>query len=297
MKWKRCWRNTRWGDKSTALPWPLCGDMSNTPAYIMEHPREGQRLLDKVDAGPWIAKFLEGHLPQVRSLLSVGCGPGVFLRELAESHPEIDVVGVDKSPLRIQEAEQRLRGLANARACVGDALALPFPANSFDLVFCRFLLEYLPDKPRAVQEMARVCSQGGKILLQDLDGQLLWHFPEDQDLQQTTERVVRRLASTGFDPFVGRKLFSLCLGAALGDIHVQLDPYHLYAGSIADKPFSDWQAKLEIARPQLTAVLGSEEAARNYSERFLRYLRSPETLTYSCLFTVSATKLRGTEPE
>ncbi|HWG58098.1 MAG TPA: class I SAM-dependent methyltransferase [Candidatus Acidoferrales bacterium] len=263
--------------------------MSTAP-YIMEHPAEGQRLLDKADAPAWISKFLERHLSHTRSLLSVGCGPGVFLRELAESHPEIEVVGVDASPVRIQQARQRLAGLRNARACVGDALALPFEANRFDLVFCRFLLEYLPDKLFAVREMARVCSDGGKILLQDLDGQLLWHFPEDDELRQTTERVVRSLEATGFDPFVGRKLFSLCCRAALAEIDVQLEPYHLYAGSIDAKQFSHWQAKLEIALPQVAAVLGSERAARDYSERFLAYLQNPETLTYSCLFTVTATK-------
>ncbi|MGH9718246.1 MAG: class I SAM-dependent methyltransferase [Candidatus Acidiferrales bacterium] len=262
----------------------------STHSYIMEHPAEGQRLLDKADAGLWIAKYLDPHLPRVRRLLSVGCGPGVFLRELAESHPEIEIVGLDKSPDRVQQAERRFRGLPNARAFVGDAMEIPFESNRFDLVFCRFLLEYLPDKQLAVREMARVCSEGGKLLLQDLDGQLLWHFPEDAELQQTTERVVRYLESTGFDPFVGRKLFSLCVKAAISDISVQLDPYHLYAGTIDNKQFSQWKTKLEVARPQLVAVLGSEESARIYSERFLGYLQNPETLTYSCLFTVTAIK-------
>jgi ubiquinone/menaquinone biosynthesis C-methylase UbiE len=265
--------------------------MTIAHSYIMEHPTEGQRLLDKVDAHAWISKYLEAHLSQAQSLLSVGCGPGVFLQEIAEAHREIEVVGVDKSPLRVQQAEQRLRGLPNVRAFVGDATKLRFEPDTFDLVFCRFLLEYLPDKLLAVQEMARVCRQGGQVLLQDLDGQLLWHFPEDAELQRATERVVDYLATTGFDPFVGRKLFSLCLRAGLTNITVQLDPYHLYAGTIEKKQFSQWQTKLEIARPQLEAALGSEGSATEYSERFLAYLQSPETLTYSCLFTVTARKL------
>lgn len=256
----------------------------------MENPREGQRLLDKADPSAWISKFLAPHLPHIKSILSVGCGPGVFLREIAETHPEIEVAGVDISARRVRHASERLQDLPNARIYEGDAQALPFESNRFDLVFCRFLLEYLPDKPLAVREMARVATTGGKILLQDLDGQLLWHFPEDNDLHQTTERVVNHLATTGFDPFVGRKLFSLCLGASLAEVSVQLDPYHLYAGTIDDKQFSHWQSKLEIAHPQLVAVLGSDDAAREYSERFLKYLQSPETLTYSCLFTVTATK-------
>ena len=68
------------------------------------------------------------------------------------------------SPARVRAAEDRLRGLANARACVGNAASLPFEANSFDLVFSRFLMEYLPDKLLAVQEMARVCKRGGIVI-------------------------------------------------------------------------------------------------------------------------------------
>src|ERR1700722_17703405 len=103
--------------------------MTKTQAYIMDDPREGRRLLDKADADVWISKFLEPLLPPVQSVLSVGCGPGVFLRELAEGHPEIEVSGVDLSLSRIRDAEERLRGLPNARACTGDALALPFEAD------------------------------------------------------------------------------------------------------------------------------------------------------------------------
>ena len=63
--------------------------------------------------------------------------------------------------------------------------------------------------------MTRVCKPGGTVLLQDLDGQLLWHYPEDAEVQQTAEKVVAALAATGFDPFVGRKLFWLAKKAGL----------------------------------------------------------------------------------
>jgi SAM-dependent methyltransferase len=264
--------------------------MSTMRPYIMDDPAEGERLLDKADANAWIPKYLGPHLATARNILSVGCGPGVFLREIAQLYPHIEVVGVDKSAIRVQQAEQRFQGLSNARGIVGDAMELPFESDQFDLVFCRFLLEYLPDKVSAVREMCRVCRNSGKVLLQDLDGQLLWHFPEDVELQQTTERVLKYLQSTGFDPFVGRKLFSLCLKAGLSDISVQVDPYHLYAGRIDEKQLSHWQTKLRIARPQIMAVLGSDLAAKNYSDRFLSYLLDPETLTYSCVFTVTARK-------
>ena len=265
-------------------------DMNPARNYIMDSPREGQRLLDKVDAASWISKYLEQHLQDAGTVLSVGCGPGVFLGELAAIRPNAEFVGVDVSAERIHEAEAWLRAVPNARVQIGDAQALPFESGSFDFVFCRFLMEYLPDKHRALQEMVRICRCGGKILLQDLDGQLLWHSPEDPELQQAIERVVSRLASTGFDPFVGRRLFNLCFEAGLVEIKVQIDPYHLYAGTIVDEQLDLWQRKLEIARPQLKKVLGSDEAAVKYCEHFLAYLQRPDTLTYSCLFTVLGTK-------
>jgi SAM-dependent methyltransferase len=264
--------------------------MNQARNYIMDDPREAQRLLDKVDAASWISKYFEEHLQDAKTVLSVGCGPGVFLREMAEIHPDAEFVGVDLSAERIHDAEARLRGVPNARVQIGDALALPFESGSFDFVFCRFLMEYLPDKQRAVREMVRICRCGGTILLQDLDGQLLWHSPEDPELQQAIEQVVSRLATTGFDPFVGRKLFNLCFEAGLANINVQIDPYHLYAGAIAKEQLDLWRTKLEIAKPQLKKVLGSDEAAVKYTERFLGYLQRPDTLTYSCLFSVLGTK-------
>jgi SAM-dependent methyltransferase len=268
----------------------ICADMNQAPDYIMDDPREGQRLLDKVDAPAWIAKYFNEHLQGAKSILSVGCGPAVFLREMAEIRPDAEFVGVDLSAERIQDGQARLRGLPNARVQIGDVQALPFESGSFDFVFCRFLMEYLPDKQLALREMLRICREGGKILLQDLDGQLVWHFPEDPELQQAIEQVVSRLASTGFDPFVGRKLFHLCFEAGLAEINVQIDPYHLYAGSIVEEQLQLWRTKLEIAKPQLKKALGGDEAAVKFSERFFAYLRRPDTLTYSCLFTVLGTK-------
>jgi ubiquinone/menaquinone biosynthesis C-methylase UbiE len=152
------------------------------------------------------------------------------------------------------------------------------------------LLEYLADKKRAVAEMTRVCQPGGLVLLQDLDGQLLWHYPEDPELQLTLQKTVTALANTGFDPFVGRKLFGLAQMAGLTNINVQVECYHLIAGQIDSQVASQWELKLEIALPQIAQILGGEVKAREHCRRFLNYLRRPDTLTYSNVFTVVGEK-------
>jgi len=258
--------------------------------YIMEDPREAKRLEAKVDAHAWVQKYLAHRVGAGAEVLSVGCGPGVILRELIALGKSIKATGLDVSADRIQEAQERHRGVEAMNFVRGDAQAMEFPSSRFDLVYSRMLIEYLKDKQQAVREMVRVCRPGGTVLLQDLDGQLLWHYPEDVQMQSNTEKVVNALAVTGFDPFVGRKLFSFAHKAGLQHIDVQVESYHLIAGVVAPEILKQWELKLEIAAPQLKKVLGSEAAAQQHAQRFLEYLRRPDTLTYSAVFTVSGKK-------
>jgi ubiquinone/menaquinone biosynthesis C-methylase UbiE len=258
--------------------------------YIMEDPREAMRLEAKVDAHAWVQKYLAHRVGAGAEVLSVGCGPGVILREVVALHKSIKATGVDISEHRIREAKQRHRGVESMNFVRGDSHAMELPSNRFDLVYSRMLIEYLRNKEQAVREMVRVCRPGGTVLLQDLDGQLLWHYPEDAEMQRTSEKVVTALAATGFDPFVGRKLFSFAQRAGLQSIDVQVESYHLIAGVVGPEILKQWELKLEIAAPQLQKVLGSEAAARQHARRFLQYLRRPDTLTYSTVFTVSGKK-------
>ncbi len=259
-------------------------------AYIMEDPREAMRLEVKVDPAAWVRKYLTHRVPPGAEILSVGCGPGVILREVCALDSSIKGTGIDISAERIREAIRNNPANSRMQLLRGDAHAMQFSSDSFDLVYSRMLFEYLHDKEQAAAEMVRVCRPGGTVLLQDLDGQLLWNYPEDPVVQRTVEKVVAGLASTGFDPFVGRKLFSLAQKAGLKDIEVQVECYHLITGQIDPGILKQWELKLEIALPQIARVLGGEGAAREHTQRFLEYLRRPDTLTYSIVFTIAGKK-------
>jgi SAM-dependent methyltransferase len=256
----------------------------------MEDPREALRLELKVDPDAWVQKYLAHRVCPSAVVLSVGCGPGVILRAVTNLDSSIRATGIDVSELRLQQAQEKNRGNSRVQFVCGDAQSMDFPSGSFDLVYCRMLLQYLKEKERAVSEMARVCKPGGTVLLQDLDGQLLWHYPDDPEVQRTLEKVVTALAATGFDPFVGRKLFWLAQHAGLTNIDVQVECYHLIAGEADQHILRQWEMKLEIARPQLSRILGSATEAKEQSRAFLEFLRRPDTLTYSTVFTVAGEK-------
>src|SRR5207244_9790621 len=90
---------------------------------------------------------------------------------------------IDVSEGRLQQARKKNRENSRVIFVCGDAQSMEFRSNSFDLVYCRMLLQYLKEKERAVSEMARVCKPGGTVLLQVLIGQLLWHYAEDSAMQ------------------------------------------------------------------------------------------------------------------
>ena len=267
--------------------------MNTVPAidYIMEDPREASRLEAKVDPKAWAQKYLAHRVGPGAEVLSVGCGPGVILNEVSALRPSIHATGVDISAERVQEAIQRNRENPRLKFVRDDAQSMQFPSDAFDLVYTRMLLQYLREKEKAVAEMVRVCKPGGTVLLQDLDGQLLWHYPEDAKVQRSVEKVLAALAPTGFDPFVGRKLFWLAQKAGLKKLDIQVECYHLIAGAIEQRILRQWELKLDIAKSQMAKALGSKEEAEEQVQRFLEYLCRPDTLTYSVQFTVAGEKV------
>jgi ubiquinone/menaquinone biosynthesis C-methylase UbiE len=258
--------------------------------YIMDDPREAMRLEMKVDPVAWVHKYVANRMAPGFEVLSVGCGPGLMLREISTLDPSIRGTGLDISPSRVQTAREKNAGNRQLKFVCGDAQEMQFARNSFDFVYSRMLFQYLPKKEQAMDEIVRVCRPGGTVLLQDLDGQLLWNYPEEPALQSALNQVLGALGKTGFDPFVGRKLFRLAQRAGLENLKVQVECYHLIAGEPSRHILEQWKLKLDIALPQIAHVLGSERKAQEQIDRFIEYLSRPDTLTYSNVFTVTGEK-------
>lgn len=102
-------------------------------------------------------------------VLDVGCGIGGTTRHLARTFgPSTQLTGITLSPRQAARANELARAGGLAGHCgfqVADALAMPFPDGSFDLVWACESGEHMPDKGRYVAEMARVLKPGGVLVI------------------------------------------------------------------------------------------------------------------------------------
>lgn len=100
-----------------------------------------------------------------RRALDVATGTGDFLPILHAAMPEALVVGADFSMPMMRAGFAKLVATGERGAYVGgDALDLPFPATTFDVVTTGFALRNVADIPAALREMHRVTRPGGRLV-------------------------------------------------------------------------------------------------------------------------------------
>ncbi|MDN0077564.1 methyltransferase domain-containing protein [Crenobacter sp. SG2303] len=107
--------------------------------------------------------FLDWLAPQSGlRWLDVGCGNGAFTEMIIERCAPVSVEGIDPSEGQLAYARTRPASRA-AQFRLGDAMAQPFPDNTFDAAVMPLVIFFVPDPAKGVAEMARVVCPGGFI--------------------------------------------------------------------------------------------------------------------------------------
>ncbi len=106
-----------------------------------------------------------------RQALDIGCGNGHIAIELATYCPDLNVFAMDLSEDMVEAVRQNA---ATARVgdrvapVLGDAVRLPFPDNSVDLVLSLHAVHHFPDPQSALREIRRVLAPNGAALIRDV---------------------------------------------------------------------------------------------------------------------------------
>jgi len=104
--------------------------------------------------------------------IEIATGPGLSLRLLAEKVPSVRWVGFDISVEMVRAARKEIGKLHKGRRKVwvvaADANQLPLRESSADFVFCSYSLHHLDEVETLLDEVARVVSCSGGLLIVDL---------------------------------------------------------------------------------------------------------------------------------
>jgi demethylmenaquinone methyltransferase/2-methoxy-6-polyprenyl-1,4-benzoquinol methylase len=115
-------------------------------------------------------------------VLDVACGTGDLTQLFARS-AAAKVTGLDFTPAmldiaRIKQQRQPTDAAAKVTYLEGDAMALPFPDASFDVLSIAFGIRNVTDPAKAIAEFARVLKPGGRVVIlefgQPTNGLMRW---------------------------------------------------------------------------------------------------------------------------
>lgn len=257
--------------------------------YVIDSENEPDRL----EAQARLAR-IQNHLEYVPlkpnfHVLDAGCGSGSMSRLLAQQVSNGRAVGVDVNPSYLEAARTfaEEEGLTNLSFEEGDIFNLPYPDDSFDLVWSKYVLQWVNQPVDAVAEFKRVTKPGGVVVCSNFDGFGVTHYPENSVWQADAEKIFK----ASVDPFVGRKMYQMFRQVGLDNIVIDVEPDRLFncIGSIDPERRLNWAVQFQAAKDKWVDVLGSAEPVEQFIDGFLTYQDSADTTTLCHLFFARGT--------
>lgn len=110
----------------------------------------------------------------IRRVLDIVSGTGAWTISAAQAHPEVQFVGIERSPQLVEQARAQANAhqLENISFTAMDPFSsLDLPEASFDLVNARYLVGQLPAEawPQALRTFVRMVRPGGIIRLTEAE--------------------------------------------------------------------------------------------------------------------------------
>jgi SAM-dependent methyltransferase len=126
---------------------------------------------ERFGEGFWafFASHVAPHLPSRPLIIDLGCGPGLFLRDLGERYPQAMLHGYDVTPAMIAYGQQLACAGAKPTLALHDVTTQPLPqaAGTVNLVSMASVLHVVDEPLPVLAEIRRVLAPAGIFLLHD----------------------------------------------------------------------------------------------------------------------------------
>jgi len=231
----------------------------------------------------WIAP------PRNARWLDVGCGTGVFTQLVLDNCSPAAMTAVDPAAAQIEHA-RRQSFATRADFRIANAEALPFPDRSFDVVVSALVVNFIPDRPRALREMRRVGDQDALVAA------YVWDFAAGRGaawplLHGLRELDVEAPQPPGTDDTRIEALTSLFEGAGLKEVDARpIDVTVIFPG------FDDfWHSQIPPCTPHGKIVAALPDAARAKLAAMVR-AELPMGSDGSIAYSARANAIKGRVP-
>ncbi len=186
-----------------------------TAEYILGVGEAGARRLHLLHEvyGPGTDRLLShAGIAEGMHVADIGCGIGTVSLMMAKRvGSRGTVVCVDNSTqqLALVRRVAKETGCGNIKCVEASADRIDFPAESFDLVYCRFLLDHLRDPEKALAEMWRLLKSGGALVTETIDFTGIATDPPDPAYAREVEFMQELNGIRGVDAGSGMKIHRL----------------------------------------------------------------------------------------
>jgi malonyl-CoA O-methyltransferase len=132
------------------------------------HDSEGSATEPTAPARAELLQRLQYFRLEPRVIVDLGCGAGAGATELRRRFPRAMVTAVDREYSMTRQVRREQRFWRRFECVCADASALPFTAQSVDLIFSNLMLPYCDDPAVPFGEVQRVLRPGGLLLFSTL---------------------------------------------------------------------------------------------------------------------------------
>jgi ubiquinone/menaquinone biosynthesis C-methylase UbiE len=137
--------------------------MENNKYYFDQLGDNFEKFMDDYDVSRRCCLIFDILLKEIdfngKKVLEVGSGTGRISREILSRKADLTILDIGEN--LVQQVSKKL----GCKGIAGDACALPFEDQTFDLVISSECIEHTENPLRAIQEMCRVCRKNGVVCI------------------------------------------------------------------------------------------------------------------------------------